>query len=153
MMKRLLLLLPVLALGAACSEHAANPVQPEPLISAGKGPGTGSDTSSAIPSVMQLSGRTLAVSVVQGVSDSLRFTALPNVGIRVMHNVLKNGQATQELVATTASDASGRYHVDNLPGGYYVVYATPASAGFLPTYSYVPLQTVATADIYIWPSH
>ncbi|MBK6423897.1 MAG: hypothetical protein IPF77_17135 [Gemmatimonadetes bacterium] len=73
---------------------------------------------------------------------------VPGVTVRIMHNVLRNGQASQDEMARVTSDANGAWAVSGLPGGYYVVEGlTPLGA--VAAYELVATHTAVTKTA-IW---
>ncbi len=92
-----------------------------------------------------------ATPAAQG-SDTLHYIPIANVSLRLMHNILVNGNSAQELAGNTISAADGSYRFPNLPSGYYVLYATPSSAsGYSGSYSLVPGQSASTVvDVFVW---
>lgn len=114
---------------------------------------TNGDTTQVAASVVNLSGHVYAIqSAPPGGSDTLAYSAIAGVQLKLMHNVLVNGVATQELTGSTVSDANGAYHFDGIDGGYYVIYATPSVAsGYKGNYSLVPAQSATTVvDVFVW---
>lgn len=121
------------------------------------GSGGGTDTSGVAPSFVNLSGHVFAVENApagQG-SDTLRYVPIGGVPLRLMHNILVNGQSAQELAGRVVADAGGTYRFDNLPSGYYVLYAEPAAgSGWSGSYSLVPAQQAAvTIDVFVWKTN
>ena len=136
-----------LALAACGGEHLAGPA-------AASGAGGGNDTSHVAPSVVNLSGHVFAVQSSPGGmgNDTLSYVPIAGVPLKLMHNILVNGQSAQELAGTTVSDAAGAYHFNGLPSGYYVLYANPtAGSGYQGGYSLVPAQVAQTViDVFVW---
>src|SRR5262249_20399823 len=85
-------------------------------------------------------------------NDTLSYDAIGGVALKLMHNVLVNGEAQQELAGTFTSDAAGAYHFDNLPSGDYVLYAYPTTtSGDKGNYSLVPaLSASVIVDVFVW---
>jgi hypothetical protein len=132
---------------SACTSPSA-PVQ----SSANAGGPT--DTSHVAPNRIALSGHVFAMQAnpsAQG-SDTLHYIPIANVSLRLMHNILVNGNSAQELAGNTVSGADGSYRFGDLPSGYYVLYATPSSAsGYSGSYSLVPGQSENTVvDVFVW---
>jgi hypothetical protein len=135
------------ALITACSEGPMT----APVSSTGGLPG---DSGSVVPDRVDLSGRVLAVQANpsgQG-SDTLRAIPIGGVTLKLMHNFLVNGQSAQELWGTKVSASNGTYYFNNVPSGYYVLYAYPAAgSGYQGAYSLVPAQAASvTVDVYVW---
>ena len=124
----------------------------------GKSNGTPNDSSTTpppLPATFNLSGRVLGVTrraPAPGVTDTLRFDPLAGVPLRIMRNLLVNGQATQVLAAETTSGASGEFRVDALAGGYYVIYATaPAGSPWVSNHTLVAgTSNEVLANVYLW---
>ena len=100
-----------------------------------------------------LSGKVLGLTrtTASNSADTLRADPIPGIPIRIMRNLLVNGQATQTLAAETTSDANGEYRATGLAGGYYVAYANPA-AGSVWASNYVLIAGTTpnvTANIYL----
>ena len=134
---------------AACSDSTA--------AKAGSPVGTTGgpvDTTGVAPSSVNLSGHVFAMQATPGAqgSDTLRYIPVGGISLRLMHNILVNGQSAQELAGTTVSGADGTYSFPKLPGGYYVLYAEPSAAsGYAGAYSLVPgLQARVVVDVFVW---
>ena len=133
---------------AACSDGAGGLAAPNGAV------GVPVDTSGIAPSILNVSGHVFAIQATpaaQG-SDTLHYIPIAGVSLRLMHNILVDGQSAQELAGTTVSGADGAYGFANLPGGYYVLYAEPSAAsGYAGSYSLVP-RTPANVlvDMYVW---
>ncbi|MEW5915394.1 MAG: hypothetical protein AB1762_03270 [Gemmatimonadota bacterium] len=113
------------------------------------------DSMPPLPEKVQLSGRVLAVTVIApgpGVRDTLRFEAIAGAKVRVMRNLLVDGQATQRLAAERVTDANGAFTVRDLAGGYYVVYADPpAGSPYQSSFSYLAAtKPEVKVDVYLW---
>jgi hypothetical protein len=151
----LILVAAVIAL-AACSDGPttapANELQQTPAI--GKSNGTPNDsTPPPVLASFNLSGKVLGITRIAaapGVADTLRHDPIPGIPLRIMRNLLVNGQATQQLAAEMTSGANGEYRV-TLPGGYYVVYATaPAGSPYVSNHALVAgTATDVTANVYL----
>ena len=141
-----IILASALAFAACTGDRMAGPA---PSNSSGSG-----DTSHVAPSIVDLSGHVLAMrsgGSGQG-GDTLSYDAISGVQLKLMHNILVDGSAEQELAGTTVSDAQGAYHFANLPSGYYVLYAYPTTvSGYKANYSLVPAQSAqVTVDVFVW---
>lgn len=113
------------------------------------------DTTSTLPGTVQVSGRILGVSAadpVSGPGDTLRFEPIARASIEVVRNVLVNGAAQQVLAATLASGAEGEYRIADLPGGYYIVRATPPTgSAYAANWEYLPAtKPEVRVDVYLW---
>jgi hypothetical protein len=84
--------------------------------------------------------------------DSLSYDVIAGVELKLMHNILVNGEGQQELAGTATSDRAGAYHFNDLPSGYYVLYAYPTTAsGYKASYSLVPAQSASVVvDVFVW---
>lgn len=116
--------------------------------------GTPGDTNHVAPNTINLSGHVFAIQATpaaQG-SDTIHYIPIANVSLRLMHNILVNGNSAQELAGTGVSASDGSYRFGNLPGGYYVLYATPSSgSGYSGSYSLVPGQSEnVVVDVFVW---
>jgi hypothetical protein len=136
---------------AGCSHLADN--TPVGVASYTGAPST--DTTHAVPPKVRVSGRILGVTFTvptQGSADSMHFEAVRRARIRVMQNVLVNGEASQVLAVEMLSDDSGGYVIRDLPGGYYVVYAyPPAGSAYSQNWSYLAaLDPEVKLDVYVW---
>ena len=112
------------------------------------------DTSGVAPSSVNLSGHVFAVQATPGAqgSDTLRYIPVGGISLRLMHNILVNGQSAQEPAGTVVSGADGTYSFPAIAGGYYVLYAEPSAAsGYAGAYSLVPAQAASvTVDVFVW---
>jgi len=81
---------------------------------------------------------------------TLAHDPVPGATVRVRRNQMVNGVATQELVATVTADAAGRYEIPTLPGGYYVVYASPPDGTALgESWELVPIKADVEVNVYL----
>ena len=143
---------------AACGEHPSTAPIDELERTAGIGKSNGAPNDSTPPplaTTFNLSGRVLAVTrtaPAPGVTDTLRYDPVAGVPLRVMRNLLVNGQATQVLAAETTSGASGEYRINGLAGGYYVIYATPpAGSPYASNHALVAgTANEVLANVYLW---
>ncbi len=140
-----------LALFAAGCSHLADNT-PVGVASYTGAPST--DTTHAVPPKVRVSGRILGVTFTvptQG-SDSMHFEPVRHAKIRVMQNVLVNGESSQVLAVEMLSDDAGGYMIKDLPGGYYVVYAyPPAGSAYAQNWSYLAaLDPEVKLDVYVW---
>lgn len=148
----------ILSLGlttlAACGEGTrANPIAPtDGGSSATFHPKPGVDTTTApgFPSAVTIQG--LVYRAGTGVpTDTGAVSMAPpiaGVTIRIMHNVLRNGQATQDELARVTSGPQGDFSVSGLPGGYYVVEGLTAG-GAVAAYELVETRAAVTKTA-IW---
>jgi hypothetical protein len=145
----LLLALSAMVVVASCSD-STGAKQAAPSGTSG---GT-VDTSGVAPNTVNLSGHVFAVQATPGAqgSDTLRYIPVGGVSLRLMHNILVNGQSAQEPAGTTVSGADGTYSFPAIAGGYYVLYAEPSAAsGYAGAYSLVPAQSASvTVDVFVW---
>jgi hypothetical protein len=150
----LLLTLGVLSLTACLGDTRAVPIGPsEGGSSTSFKPRPGVDTTTApgFPSAVTIQGHVYPAGTGIPTDTGAVSTALPipGVTIRVMHNVLRNGQATQDELARVTSGAQGEWAVSGLPGGYYVVEGLTAG-GAVAAYQLVETRaTVTTTSIWM----
>ena len=116
---------------------------------------TPGDTSAAgLPASVRVAGRIIGVSAaaaVAGSTDTLRHTPIPHARITIQRNILVNGQSAQELAATLSADAEGRFHLDGLRGGYYIVEASAPGSGYRDGWEYLPAtQSTVELNVYLW---
>ncbi|MGH7628110.1 MAG: carboxypeptidase-like regulatory domain-containing protein [Gemmatimonadales bacterium] len=118
------------------------------------GSAAGDSTSAALPASVRVTGRILGVSAtgpVSGPTDTLRFEPIPGARIEVRRNVLVNGQAAQELAATLSADAEGRFRLDALAGGHYIVQAAAPGSGYAAGWEYLPAtRSAVEINLYLW---
>ncbi len=114
----------------------------------------GDSTSTVLPASVRVTGRILGVSAtgpVSGATDTLRFEPIPAARIEVLRNVLVNGQAAQELAATLSADAEGRFRLDDLVGGHYIVQAAAPGSGYAAGWEYLPAtRSAVEISVYLW---
>lgn len=142
---------------AACSDRPvtapdATSAQPNTVGTSGA---SSTDTIPQLPAVFAVSGKVLGVSssaAVAGSSDSLHFEPVAGARIKLYHNVLVNGTATQILAAETTSGADGAYRVTGLVGGYYIVQAAaPAGSAYADNFAYLAgTASEVKTDVYLW---
>jgi hypothetical protein len=142
-----------LATLAACSDQTSTgPAQTTRSATGDPAPG---DTSHSFSGSFDVHGRILGVTVLapsSGGQDTLSYTPLSGAKIRIIHNILVNGEAKQELAAETVSDAQGAYAVSGLDGGYYIVEADPpAGSAYAAGDEYLSGQSSdVTLNVYLW---
>ncbi len=148
----LLLSLGVLTLAGCLGDTRTSPIAPTDGSSATFKPRPGVDTSTTagFPSAVTIQG--LVYRAGTGVpTDTGAVSMAPpiaGVTVRIMHNVLRNGQATQDELARVTSGAQGDFSVSGLPGGYYVVEGlTPGGA--VAAYELVETRAAVTTTA-IW---
>jgi len=140
------------SVGIACGETSST----EPAVAANtvaKTPPT--DTTKPPPSSFNLTGKALGVDAVAGQgNDTLHFTPIAGATVKLMRNVLVNGQATQVEAGQTTTSASGAYQFSNLAGGYYIVYVTPPTGSpYISNWSYVEgLAPAVDVNVFLWRS-
>lgn len=114
----------------------------------------GDSASAGLPASVRVTGQILGVNArepVAGSADTLRFEPIPNARITVMRNIIVNGQSAQELAATLSADAAGRFRLDDLAGGYYIVQAAAPGSGYAAGWEYLPAtRDVVELDVYLW---
>lgn len=138
---------------AACSDQTSTGPAPDIATTAG-GPAPG-DTSHSFVGEFTVHGQALGVTATAaspGAQDTLNYTPLSGVKIRIIHNLLVNGEATQELAAETVSDDKGAFTVSGLEGGYYIVEAEPpAGSQYAASQEYLAGQSPdVTLNVYLW---
>lgn len=142
-----------LAVLAACSDQSTTgPTRAVTEPASGAPP---IDSSHSYSGTFTVHGRVLGVTAIEpapGVQDTLSYAPIPGAKIRVVHNLLVNGEARQELAAETVSDANGAYSVRDLEAGYYIVEAAPpAGSLFGAAQEYLAGQSPdVTLDVYLW---
>ena len=138
---------------AACSDQTSTgPAQDVAITTATPAPG---DSSHSFAGEFTVHGQVLGVTATTaspGVQDTLNYTPLSGVKIRIIHNLLVNGEATQELAAETVSDDEGAFAVSGLEGGYYIVEAEPpAGSRYAAGQEYLAGQSPdVTLNVYLW---
>jgi hypothetical protein len=113
----------------------------------------GIDTTPGAPAKVKVSGRIVGVSQAPaGSADSLQYQPIARAKIRIMHNVVENGQASEVLAVQLVANDAGEFTVNNLPGGYYIVYADPpAGSIYRGSWSYLSaMQPLVAATVYLW---
>ena len=101
-----------------------------------------------LPSSVQVNGRVLGVSAIApgaGSTDTLRFEPVAGAAITVKRNILVNGQSAQELAATLLADGEGRFTLNQLRAGYYIVEAAAARSGYAAGWEYLPATRSAVS--------
>jgi hypothetical protein len=138
---------------AACSDQTST----EPALATRNAPGdpVPGDTAHLFSGSFDVHGQVLGVTVLtpsSGVQDTLNFTPVAGAKVRIIHNLLVNGEAKQELAAETVSDANGTYAVSGLEGGYYIVEAEPpAGSSYAAAQEYLAAQSPdVTLNVYLW---
>lgn len=149
----ILLTIGMAALAACSDQTATGPAHP--TRSATTEPAPGDSSSQSYSGSFDVHGRILGVTALTptaGGQDTLSYTPLPGVKIRIIHNLLVNGEAKQELAAETVSDAQGGYAVSGLDAGYYIVEAEPPSGSpYSAAQEYLAGQSPdVTLNVYLW---
>jgi hypothetical protein len=107
-------------------------------------PGPGDDTTATVgfPAEVTITGTVYRAGTGVPTDTGAVSTSAPlaGVSVRLLRNVLQNGQGVSIEMARATSGADGRFSVAGLPGGYYVVQGLTA-AGEVATY-----ELVATTD-------
>ncbi len=135
------------SLYAACGTNGSDPIAP-----AIRNTPLGPDTSSAvIPDKVSLTGRVLALSVHRANQDTLQFTGVARSKVRLVRNILVDGEARQVLVAQLTTSSTGDFAANGIPGGYYAVYAEPpADAGLTKSYALLAaLKSPVQVTVYV----
>ena len=138
---------------AACSDQTSTgPAQATKRATSDPPP---SDTTHSFSGSFDVHGQVLGVTALApspGVQDTLHYTPLAGAKIRIIHKLLVNGEAKQELAAETVSDAQGTYAVSGLEGGYYIVEAEPpAGSQYAAAQEYLAGQSPdVTLNVYLW---
>jgi hypothetical protein len=149
-MDRTFRIAPVLLAAAvlACSEV------PTDLQSSSHVATRGDTGSTGVPGSVRVSGQVLGVSAtgpVSGSTDTLRFEPIPHARITLKRNILVGGESAQELAAELSADGSGRFRLDGLRGGYYIVEAAAPGSGYRAGWEYLPAtQPTVELTIYLW---
>lgn len=149
----LLLSATLLALAACLEETRAYPIAPTDCGSSATfhpKPGVDTTTAPGFPSAVTIQG--LVYRAGTGVpTDTGAVSMAPpiaGVTIRIMHNVLRNGQSAQDELARVTSGPQGDFSVSGLPGGYYVVEGLTAG-GAVAAYELVATRAAVTKTA-IW---
>ena len=112
----------------------------------------GDTTAGVLPASVRVNGRILGVSAsepVAGSSDTLRHDPLPHARITLKRNILVNGESAQEPAGTFTADAEGRFRLDDLRGGYYIIEAS--APGYRDGWEYLPATRAAVElSVYLW---
>jgi hypothetical protein len=113
----------------------------------------GIDTTPGAPPKVKVSGRVVGVTPAPaGSADSLKYEGIARAKVRIMRNVVVNGTVSEVLAIELLSNNAGDFTVNDLPGGYYVVYADPpAGSIFQKSWTYLSaLQTQVAVQVYLW---
>jgi hypothetical protein len=116
---------------------------------------TAGDTASAgAPASVRVTGQVLGVSAtepVSGTNDTLRFAPIPHARITLKRNILVDGQSAQEPAGELSADADGRFRLDGLVGGYYVVEAVAPGSGYRAGWEYLAAtRSAVDLTVYLW---
>ena len=135
---------------AACSDGAQPVNESGSTVTWQPHPGVDTSTTPGFPSAVTIQGSVYqaGTGVPTDTGAVSMVSPVPGVTVRIMPNVLRNGQASQDEMARVTSDANGAWAVSGLPGGYYVVEGlTPA--GTVAAYELVATHTAVTRTA-IW---
>ena len=84
-----------------------------------------------------------------GSAETLRHDPLPRARITLKRNILVNGESAQEPAGTFTADAEGRFRLDDLRGGYYIIEAS--APGYRDGWEYLPATRAAVElSVYLW---
>ncbi|HXI21280.1 MAG TPA: hypothetical protein VNH46_09355 [Gemmatimonadales bacterium] len=150
----ILLAFGALAWGACDSGQAVAPAGPQGSPShVTYQPRPGDDTTATVgfPSPVTIAGTVYRAGTGVPTDTGVVSTAAPlgGVTVRLMRNVLQNGQGVSVEMARAISDPRGEFSVGGLPGGYYVVQGLDP-AGEVAAYSLVATtQSVTRTSIWI----
>lgn len=144
----LLLSLSVLTLAACLEQSGASPASPSDGGSSATfhpKPGVDTSTTAGFPSAVTIQGMVYraGTGVPTDTGAVSMAPAIAGVTVRIMHNVLRNGQATQDELARVTSGPQGDFSVSGLPGGYYVVEGLTAG-GAVAAYELVETRAAVT---------
>ncbi|HXI19515.1 MAG TPA: hypothetical protein VNH46_00435 [Gemmatimonadales bacterium] len=155
-MRKLVILLAfgTLAWSACDSSQAVAPAGPQGSpshVTYQPRPGIDTSTTAGFPSPVSIVGTVYRAGTGVPTDTGVVSTAAPlgGVTVRLMRNVLQNGQGVSIEMARAISDPGGEFSVAGLPGGYYVVQGLDAS-GEVATYELVATtQPVTRTSIWI----
>ena len=113
------------------------------------------DTSAAgLPASVTVTGQVFGVSArepVAGSADTLRHDPLPHARIALKRNILVNGQSAQEPAGTFSADGEGRFRIEGLRGGYYIIEASASGSGYRAGWEYLPaIRAAVEVNLYLW---
>jgi hypothetical protein len=117
---------------------------------------TAGDTASGglLPTTVTVTGQVIGVSArepVAGSADTLRHEPLANARITLKRNILVNGESAQEPAGGFTTDANGRFRLDRLRGGYYIIEASAPGSGYRDGWEYLPAtRAVVEVNVYLW---
>jgi hypothetical protein len=107
-----------------------------------------------VPASVTVTGQVLGVSArepVAGSADTLRHEPLPHARITLKRNILVNGQSAQEPAGTFTADGEGRFRIESLRGGYYIIEASAPGSGYRGGWEYLPATRAAVeVNVYLW---
>ena len=114
----------------------------------------GDTTAAGLPASVTVTGQVFGVSArepVAGSADTLRHEPLPYARITLKRNILVNGQSAQEPAGTFSADSKGRFRIEGLRGGYYIIEASAPGSGYRDGWEYLPATRSAIhLNIYLW---
>jgi hypothetical protein len=138
-----------LAVVLACSDASTSLTSPDASARA-----AGDTTATGLPTSVRVTGRILGVSArepVAGSTDTLRHTPLPHARITLKRNVLVNHQAAQELAGEFIADVDGRFAIEGLRGGHYIIEAAAPGSGYRAGWEYLAAtRSELAVDVYLW---
>jgi hypothetical protein len=114
----------------------------------------GDTTAAGLPASVTVTGQVLGVSArepVAGSADTLRHEPLPNARITLKRNVLVNGESAQEPAGSFTADAEGRFRLEGVSAGYYIIEASAPGSGYRDGWEYLPATRAAVeVNLYLW---
>ena len=114
------------------------------------------DTASGglLPASVTVTGQVFGVSArepVGGSADTLRHDPLPHARLTLKRNILVNGESAQEPAGSFTADADGRFRLNGLRGGYYIIEASAPGSGYRDGWEYLPAtRAVVEVNVYLW---
>ena len=124
---------------AGCSASGLDPAPSTDVHSTGSGKGsdtaitTGPQTQPQLPPVVSSFALSGTVNGMDPGSDTTRQAPLPNVGVTLVKTMTVEGDTLTPsvTVATTTTDAQGKYRLENLAPAYYrIEFAAPTGSPF-----------------------
>jgi hypothetical protein len=114
----------------------------------------GDTTAVGLPASVTVTGQVLGVSArepVAGSTDTLGHDPLPHARVALKRNILVNGQSAQEPAGTFIADAEGRFRIEGLRGGYYIIEASAPASGYRDGWDYLPAtRSAVEVNVYLW---
>ena len=114
----------------------------------------GDTATTGLPASVTVTGQVFGVSArepVAGSPDTLRHDPLPHARVALKRNILLNGQSAQEPAGTFTADGEGRFRIEGLRGGYYIIEASAPGSGYRDGWDYLPaIRSAVQVNVYLW---